>query len=75
MMTSKTLTTKCSKCNGDMHIGRLLNSGMVWTGKQWDDVYEKCVKGCEAKPAYGVLAYRCSSCGFIELYTADDEQA
>jgi len=75
MLTSKSTTIKCSKCEGEMLKGRLLNNGMVWTGKVWDNVYEECVKGCEAKPAYGVLSYRCNTCGFIELYTAEDEQA
>lgn len=58
-----------------MTPGRLLANGMVWTGKAWDEVYENVVKGCEAKPAYGVVAFRCPDCSIIEIYTAEDEKA
>ena len=75
MAVTKESKINCSKCSTGMEQGRLLNNGMVWTGKKWDDVYEQCVKGCEALPAYGVLAFRCPDCNFIELYTAEDEKA
>ena len=74
-MVTRKSKIKCPKCETEMMPGRFLNNGMVWTGKKWDDVYEKVVKGCEAHPAYGVLAFRCPNCQFIEVYTAEDEKA
>jgi len=65
----------CPKCNTQMQPGRFLNNGLVWTGKAWDDVYEKAVKGCEALPAYGVRVYRCSKCNYLEAYTDETEKA
>lgn len=66
---------KCPKCETEMMPGRFLANGMVWTGKEWDEVYENVVKGCEALPAYGVVAFRCPNCQFVEVYTAEDEKA
>lgn len=74
MITRKS-KINCSKCETEMMPGRFLANGMVWTGKEWDDVYEKVVKGCEALPAYGVIAFRCPSCNFVEVYTVEDEKA
>ncbi len=75
MMVTKESKINCPKCKTEMQQGRLINNGMVWTGKKWDDVYEKCVKGCEALPAYGVVAFRCHACNYIELYTSEEEKA
>ena len=58
-----------------MQDGRLLANGLVWTGIKKDEVYENVVKYCEAKPAYSVIAFRCPSCNYIELYTNENEQA
>jgi exosome complex RNA-binding protein Csl4 len=74
-MVTKKSKIKCPKCKTGMIPGRFLNNGMVWTGKEWSDVYEKNVKGCQANPAYGVVAFRCPTCQFIEVYTAEDEKA
>ena len=69
-------TKNCPKCKFGMEKGRLLNNGLVWTGsKKFYDIYDTCVKGCEALPAYGVMAYRCSKCNNIELYTVKNEKA
>ena len=66
----------CLKCKTKMQPGRLLNNGMVWTGSdKFQDIYESEVKGCEALPAYGVVAYRCPHCKTVELYTPDSEKA
>lgn len=75
MNINKDSQLACPKCSTTMEGGRLLNNGMVWTGKKYDDVYEKNVKGCEALPAYGVIAMRCPNCNLIELYTSEEEQA
>lgn len=67
---------QCPKCKAEMTAGRLLSNGLVWTGSEkFKDIYETCVKGCEALPAYGVLAFRCPKCNYIELYTAENEKA
>ena len=69
---------KCPHCNTELTPGRLLNNGMVWTGNEkfiGKEFYETNVKGREALPAYGVLAYRCPSCNLISLYTSDKEKA
>ena len=67
---------KCPKCKSGMKKGRLLNNGLVWTGsKKFHNIYDTCVKECEALPAYGVMAYRCAKCNYIELYTVENEKA
>lgn len=56
----------------------MLNNAMVWTGNKsfWgEEFYEKCVKGCEAHPVYGVVAYRCPQCDLLELHTVKEEKA
>jgi len=69
---------KCPKCDSQMDFGRMLNNAMVWTGKNSfqdsKEFFDKCVKGCEAHPAYGVAAYRCPKCNLIELYTVEKEK-
>lgn len=74
-MISRNSKINCPKCEAEMMSGRFLANGMVWTGKEWDGVYEKVVKVCEAHPAYGVVAFRCPNCSLIEVYTAEDEKA
>ena len=68
----------CPKCNTDLSPGRLLNNGMVWTGNekfQGKEFYNINVKGCEASPAYGVIAYRCPSCNLLSFYSPEEEKA
>ena len=69
---------KCPKCDATLMPGRLLNNGMVWTGNEkWmgREFYEINVKGCEALPAFGVMAYRCPSCNLLSFYTSEEEKA
>jgi DNA-directed RNA polymerase subunit RPC12/RpoP len=63
----------CSQCTATMQKGRLVSNGLVWLGTEKDTVYENVLPGIEGKPAYTVLAYRCTTCNKVDLYTAADE--
>ncbi len=75
MVITRESKLNCPKCETQMQDGRLLANGLVWAGKKMDKVYENVVKGCEAKPAFGVVAFRCPACNYIELYTNEEEEA
>lgn len=65
----------CSNCESEMQKGRLVANGMVWLGAKEDKVFENVLEGIEGRPAYTVLAYRCSNCNKLDFYTAEDEKA
>ena len=75
MIITRESKIECPKCKTEMQDGRLLANGLVWTGKKKDEVYENTIKGCEAKPAFSVVAFRCPSCNYLELYTNEEEAA
>lgn len=75
MITS--VTRPCSKCDGEMTQGFVLDLGHYQSKQQqsWvSGVPEKSFwSGLKTwdREAYTVEAYRCSSCSLVEFYTTD----
>lgn len=71
------ITSNCPKCQGQMTAGFVLDK------KRTSAVVSHWVQGLpkkaiwagvdvEGKPTYAIGAYRCESCGFLELYARDE---
>jgi predicted nucleic-acid-binding Zn-ribbon protein len=70
---AETTTLKCPKCQNGMEDGFLLDQqgyNSQYTNTQWVEgpVKKKFLGGIETKVRRPILAFRCTSCGYLELY-------
>jgi hypothetical protein len=64
---------KCVKCQNTMEDGFLLDQqgyDSQYTNSQWVEgpVKKKFIGGIETKVRRPILAFRCTNCGYLELY-------
>ena len=70
---AQTATLKCPRCQNSMEDGFLLDQqgpNADYTNAQWVEgpVKKKFINGIATKVRRPILAYRCTNCGYLELY-------
>jgi len=70
------MTKKCTKCGGSMERGFLANNNFQWINYEsfWGKLTLGASRYIATKNFRRVIHYKCSSCGFIELYAIPNKK-
>jgi hypothetical protein len=60
--------SKCSKCNGNMEKGYLMDQTHIMSGPQKWAKHGTSSMEIGSKDTKRIISYRCKSCGFLENF-------